>query len=108
MPAESPADRLSYLSSSDFGTTATYTPAGGPAVPNIAGILNRAHIDSIVSGAEVSTSDTESTFVCRSADLPPAAVGGDAGDTLTIGADIYRVIDLQPDGTGMTVVVLGQ
>jgi hypothetical protein len=107
MTVESPADRLSFLSSDEFGTTATYTPAGGPAVPDIAGIFNRPHLDTFVSGMEITTSDARPTFICQSADLPLAAQGGDAGDTLTIGTDTYRVVDLQPDGTGMTVLALG-
>jgi hypothetical protein len=40
MTVETPADRLTFLSPAEFGDTATYTPAGGPAVPGIAGIFN--------------------------------------------------------------------
>ena len=110
MTVESPADRLTFLSPAEFGDTATYTPAGGSAVPGIAGIFNRPHVDTSVSVSsfDVTTSDTRPTFICRSADLPPPAQGGDAGDTLAIGVDTYRVLDLQPDGTGMTVVELGR
>src|SRR4051794_37148231 len=111
MTIETPADRLTFLSPAEFGSSATYTPAGGPAVPGITGIFNRPHVDTSVSVSpfDVTTSDTRRTFVCRSADLPPAAQGGEeVGDTLTIGTDTYRVIDLQPDGTGFTVVELGR
>jgi hypothetical protein len=109
MTVESSADRLTFLSPAEFGDTATYTPAGGPAVPGIAGILNRPHIDTSVSVSpfDVTTSDARPTFICRSADLPPAAQGGDAGDTLTIGTNTYHVLDLEPDGTGFISVVLG-
>jgi len=107
MTVESPADQLTFLSPAEFGVTA---PAGGPAVPGIAGILNRPHVDTSVSVStfDVTTSDARPTFICRSADLPPAAQGGEAGDTLAIGVDTYRVLDLQPDGTGFTVVELGR
>jgi len=111
MTVESLADRLTFLSPADFGAIATYTPAGGPAVPGIAGIFNRPHVDTSVSVSpfDVTTSDARPTFLCRTADLPPAARGGEeAGDTLTVGTETYRVIDLQPDGTGMTVVKLGR
>jgi hypothetical protein len=110
MTVESSADRLTFLLPAEFGDTATYTPAGGPATPGITGIFNRPHIDTSVSVSpfDVTTSDTRPTFICRSADLPPAAQGGDAGDTLTIGANTYHVLDLQPDGTGFTVIELGR
>jgi hypothetical protein len=109
MTVESPADRLAFLSPAEFGDTAIYTPAGGSPVPGIAGIFNRPHIDTSVSlsGIDVTTSDNRPTFICRSADLPLAAQSGDAGDRLAIGADSYQVLDLQPDGTGFTEVVLG-
>src|SRR3954451_17574712 len=111
MTVESSADRLAFLSPPDFGDAATYTTTGGAAAPGIAGILNRPHMETSVSVSpfDVTTSDARPTFICRSADLPLAAKGGEeVGDTLTIGADTYHVLDLQPDGTGFTVVELGR
>lgn len=112
MPVESAADRLLFVSPDDFGELATYTPTGGAAVPAIAGIFNDPHI-SVQNGIEVSASDSMPTFLCRAADLPAAAAGGDAGDTLALAANelhaavTYRVIDLQPDGTGLVLLTLG-
>jgi hypothetical protein len=40
MPVESATDRLAFLSADEFGEAATYTPAGGSAVPGIVGIFD--------------------------------------------------------------------
>lgn len=107
MPAETAADRLAFLSADEFGATATYTPAGGAAAPDIAGQFDDPFL--AVAGAEVAgTADRRPTFFCRAEDLPGAAAGGDAGDTLAIdGGATYRVIGIEPDGTGMALLTLG-
>lgn len=105
MPAESAADRSAFLSTDDFGDEAAYTPSGGSPVM-LTGILNSPHLN--VQLNDVPVSDSAPTFLCRSADLPNGARGGDAGDTLAIGSTTYRVTDLQPDGTGMTLLTLGR
>lgn len=112
MPVESAADRASFLSVDEFGEEATYTLAGGGVTPEIPGILNDPHLR--VVGGEVDVSDAQPTFLCRSSDLPGGAAGGDAGDTLALaatdlhGAVTYRVADLHPDGSGMTLIVLAR
>lgn len=106
MPAETATDRLTFLGADDFGAEAIYTPVGGAAVPGIAGIFDRPHVSRDFGGVGGPISTAAPTFICRSADLPAAAVGGDAGDTLTVDAVVYRVADLAPDGTGFTVIML--
>src|SRR4051812_36937800 len=107
MPVESAADRLSFLA--DFGEVGTYTAAGGGSTSPL-GIFNSPFMAALMN--EVSTSDTRPTFVCRLADLPAGAQGGDAGDTLSLpaneihGALSFTVSDLQPDGTGMVCLTL--
>jgi len=105
MPVESAADRLSYLDADEFGVEATYTPAGevGAAV---AGIYDGPTIVRDL-GESAPMIDSKSTFLCRTADLPASAAGGSAGDTLLIGATTWNVLDLQPDGQGMTLITLG-
>jgi hypothetical protein len=111
MPVESAADRLSFLDADEFGEEATYTLAGGGATPGIPGILNDPHL-SVLAGDGVEVCDSQPTLLCRSADLPGAAAGGDAGDTLAVaatavhGAVTYRVAELRPDGQGFTLIVL--
>lgn len=106
MSVESASDRLTFLSSDEFGTTADYTLAAGGTTSDIAGILNNPFRD-VDMGGGPSTADTSPTFVCRSADLPGGAAGGAAGDTVVIDGTTYRVIELQPDGAGMTTLILG-
>jgi hypothetical protein len=107
MPVESAADRAAFLSSDDFGAQAVYTPAGGAASDPIDGIFDNPQLD-VVLGENAATSDSRPTFFCRSADIPAGAAAGDAGDRLAIvDGDTFAVIDLQPDGQGMTLVTLG-
>src|SRR4051794_30546043 len=102
MAVESAADRAGFLNADEFGVQATYTPAGGDGV-SVTGIFDAAQIS--LQFENVPVSDAQPTFLCASEDLPDAAAGGDAGDTLAISAGgSYRVIDLRPDGTGMTLV----
>lgn len=105
MTVESAADRLAFLNVDDFGVEATYTPAGDAAVPAIVGIFNDPHLS--VAMDHVNVSDSTPTFTCRSADLPGAAAGGDSGDRLIVDGVTYSVTDLQPDGTGITIIILG-
>jgi hypothetical protein len=105
MPVESADDRLTFLDPDEFGTEAAYTPLNGTAA-DIAGIFNNPHLP-VVVGEHVATSDAQPTFLCRTDDIPADAQGGDAGDTLAVDGVTYRVTDLHPDGSGMTLVVLG-
>lgn len=105
MAVESAADRAAFLDADEFGAAATYTPASGtPAA--LDGIFDDPQINANFNGVDVS--DSRPTFFCRSTDLPAGAVGGDAGDRLTVQGTTYRVADLEPDGQGMTRVVLGK
>jgi hypothetical protein len=104
MPVESDDDRLSFLDVDEFGVEATYTPAGESGVA-IMGIFDGPTIMRDV-GDSVPMIDSKSTFLCRTADLPASAAGGEAGDTLLIGAVTWRVVDPQPDGQGMTLLTL--
>lgn len=106
MPIETQTDLAALLNTPEFGTAASYTPATGGEPNPLNGIFDNPHI-LVDFGASVPTSGSRATFLCRSADLPPDARGGDIGDMLTISAMTYRVVDLQPDGTGLTLIVLG-
>jgi hypothetical protein len=57
---------------------------------------------------EAQSGDRRPTFFCATDDLPAAAADGDVGDVLSVGGTDYRVIELQDDGTGFTLVVLGR
>lgn len=105
MPVESAADRLAFLNPDEFGIEGVYQTRAG-ASATIAGVHNAGTISVGFSGASAST-DVSATFVCRSADLPAGAIG-EAGDSLTIDGTRYAVADLEPDGLGMTRLILAR
>lgn len=103
MSIESAADRAVFLSAADFGIAATYRSAANLSIRStINGIFDAAHLSVDVSSG-VAVSSTNPIFTCRTTDLTS---GGTEGDRLTIDGIDYLVRDVQPDGTGMTVLEL--
>jgi hypothetical protein len=103
MSIESAEDRLIYLDLDAFGSEVTYRPAGNLSLTSqILGIFDAAHL-SVDVGSGVPVSSSNPIFTCRSADLTG---GGKEGDRLTVDGSDYLVRDVQPDGTGMTVLEL--
>jgi len=108
MGVESAADRATFLSPDDFGDVGVYRPVATATDSDpIDGILNDPYL-AVLTGGDVATSDSQPTFLLRSADLPAQARGGDGGDTLVVNTVTYRVVELQPDGAGMTLLTLGR
>lgn len=106
MPVESDEDRRAFFDADDHGVEATYAPAAGGSAA-ILGLFLDPSID--VTGFERAGGlDRAPVFVARTSDIPAGAVGGDAGDMLTIGVVSYRVLNIRPDGTGMTRIELGR
>jgi hypothetical protein len=103
VPVESDEDRAAFFA--DFGVSALYEAAAGGSAA-LTGIFDAPYRS--VGVNDVESADARPTFLCRSSDLPAGAEGGDVGDTLTIGAVTYRVIAHEPDGTGMTLLILGR
>lgn len=107
MPVETADDRAAFLNEDEFGASASYTAEGLAAV-TIAGIYDDAYFR-IVQDFVGGVASAQPAFLCRSADLPATAAQGDAleiTDPLTGDVTSYIVDDLQPDGTGMTRLVL--
>ena len=99
MPAESAAD-LAAMFGDDFAVLATWTHAG--ADTSLMVIFDAAHMAvDLETGAPVSTSAPQITV--RDADLPAGAAQGDA---VIVAGKSWKVRDLQPDGTGVTVAML--
>lgn len=78
----------------DFGVTAT--PNVGSAITVI---FDRAHIEAM--GGDIS--GTQPIALAVSADVASLASNS---STLAISGTTYRVRDIQPDGTGLSVLVL--
>ena len=71
----------------------------------VAAVVDGSAVNGILSNEFVMVDFVESqkpVFDCPSADI----VGVAHGDTVTIGIDTYKVRGIQPDGTGMTRLIL--
>ena len=95
MPVESAADRLSFLDVDEFGVSATYDGATA-----IIGIFDNDFLQ--VLGGEIGVESSGPQFLCRTADVSSVV----HGKTLLIGSTTYTVKGVEPDGTGMTTLML--
>lgn len=102
MAVESDADRAIFVSADDFGVEITWTRAGGGSF-GLAAIFDADHLLLTSEFLDEGQSGASPRVMVRSADIPP---GAEQGDTLHIDGSTYRVVELRPDGTGMTDVKL--
>lgn len=82
-----------YFRIDDFGTSAVYSGSGA----TIKGIL-----DAEYNEAMGRVQASQPVFACATTDVASAT----HGQTLTIGATVYKIVGVEPDGTGMTVLRL--
>jgi len=95
MAVESAADRLEFLDVDEFGVTATYDGAS-----TIQGIFDKDYIE-LLQG-EVGIASTGPQMLCRSSDVS----GVVQGKAVVVGGVSYTVKGIEPDGTGMTLLLL--
>ena len=93
MSVETAADRTAMLDAN--GTTVTKTEAS-----TLTAIFDNDFLAVDLDESEVES--TEPTLLARTADVSGLA----HGDSLTISAVSYTVRGIQPDGTGMTQIML--
>jgi hypothetical protein len=93
MSVETAADRSAMLA--DYGTTVTKANAS-----TFTAIFDNDFLAVDLDESEVES--TEPTLLARTADVSGLA----HGDSLTISAVSYTVRGIQPDGTGMTQIML--
>ena len=93
MSVETAADRSALLN--DYGTTVTKADTS-----TFTGIFDNDFLAVDLDESEVES--TEPTLLARTADVSSLA----HGDSLTISAVSYTVRGIQPDGTGMTQIML--
>lgn len=104
MGVESAADRLVFLGEDGFGTVALYRPLTG-AEHDVPGIFDDAYL--VSSGAEAGVAGTAPVFTCRADDLAQLAAGAAVyDDELVLASVTYLVKQIQPDGTGMVMLLL--
>ena len=90
-----------FFDADDFGTDATYTPSGGSAVTIRVIFDDVFHAVSPQEG-EVEVSGPQA--LARTADVPSAG----HSDTLAVHGVTYKVIGVQPDGSGLTLLTLSK
>lgn len=86
-------DMSLYFQTGDFGTAAVYSGTGA----TINGILD-AEYDEAMGRVQASSP----VFACATSSVASAT----HGQTLTVGATVYKIVGVEPDGTGMTVLRL--
>lgn len=85
----------------EFAESVVWTPQSGPA-RTVQGVVDR--VSELSDISEVVQYDGVAVTV----NFPTAFIPGIArGDGVTIRGEAYRVIGLEPDGTGRTIVVAG-
>ena len=89
-----------FISSDDFGVTAKYTPTGSVA-RMIKGIFDSEYLE-VAAGGEVGFAISQPRFLTKTSNVSTAQ----DGDTIVINGSTYKVRVVQPDGTGMTNLVL--
>ena len=97
MPVESAADRLTFLDTDEFGTSATYCLAAG-GFSTVQGIFDKEYTEVVEAQFGVGVGTHPARFRMREADLPGSY--GD-GDTLIVSTVTYTIRDHELDGTGM-------
>ncbi len=86
-----------------FDEEALYTPSGGPTIPV------RVIFDNGYHAVQFEQADSQVESSCPKAICRETEVAGTAhGDTLQIRGNTWYVIEVQPDGTGLVIVLLSK
>ena len=96
MAAESADDRSTFFDTDDFGVAALWNGS-----TTVNGVFDNEFFDALTD-SEVPIESAQLLFTTRTADVP----GIVHDDTLVIDTVTYAVKGVQPDGTGITALVL--
>lgn len=99
MALESAADLAGYFDTDAHGVAATITINGSSSTLNV--ILNKEYF-AIDPGFGTEVEGTQPVATGRSSDMTNVAVG----DTILISSITYNITNVQPDGVGITSLVL--
>lgn len=99
MVLESSADLAGYFDTDAHGTAATITINGSGSSINV--ILNKEYF-AIDPGLGMEVEGSQPVCTGRSADMTNVEIG----DTILISSVTYNIINVQPDGVGITALVL--
>lgn len=98
MALETAQDLENFFDTETHGSTATVTINGSGS--SISVIINKEYF--AIAGESVDVDGTQPIVTCRSSDV----TGVDTDDTITIDSVTYNIVNIQPDGTGVTVLIL--
>lgn len=101
MAVETSSDLASFFDEDEHGVAATYILAAGGST-SINGIYEDDFL-AVEAGIKVPVAMSDPRFMCRSSDLPSGAA---EGDSMTINGALHEVRVIQPDGTGVTTIIL--
>jgi len=90
-----------FFATADFAKTATYSPAVGTAI-SIRLIFDAPF--SLTSAQGIEYQSDKPVATCKTSDVPSAG----EGDTLTIDGTVYKIAEVEPDGTGFTRIILSK
>ena len=88
-----------FFGTDDFAEVATYTPSGGTPV-TVNGIFDLEYVDIDLGGIPIA--GLKAVFTCATDDIP----GGSEGDAISVRGVDYTIMVCQPDGTGVTKLIL--
>lgn len=90
-----------FFDTSDFAVTAVYNPGGGSPT-SISVIYDNEYLSSVLGGIEVENKNP--MILCKTSDVANAK----HGETIVVNGITYKIIEVQPDGTGLTSLILSQ
>ena len=98
MALESAQDLLNFFDTDTHGESASVSINGSASTIKV--IINKEYF--AIAGESVDIDGTQPVATCRSSDV----TGIDTTDTITIDSVTYNIVNIQPDGTGMTMLIL--
>lgn len=97
---ETATDLAEFFTTDDFAITATYTPDGGSSA-SVKGIFDEGY-QAVEIGGEVAVANVSPQFSTQSSEVSSAS----KGDAIVCNSVTYTVVNVQPDGTGVTTLIL--
>ena len=91
---------LGRVFTSALGESVTYTPRGGVGV-SVRGVFTRNYV-AVGADGDLSVESVSPAVSLRASEAPNAS----QGDGVTVGAQEYTVVEVQPDGFGMITLIL--
>lgn len=99
MPLETSSDLDAFFDTDTHGVSVSYTPSGGSS-SSINGILNNEY--QLVDAGEVGVEAQVPVLTVKTSDVSAVA----HGDTFVISSTTYKAVNIRPDGTGITEIML--